>query len=316
LKRKVYIRVDGNSSVGFGHVYRGLAIAQNLNAHFKVEFISKNSIDIIVSPFKNYLLHDTSEIEQMRKIAPENSIIILDGYQFTSDYQKDVKSIGYKLVYVDDLRSEYMYADLVINHTPGIVATDYMHELYTQFALGVEYAMLRPEFIEKAQEAPRKFNDIKNVFITFGGADRLNLTRTMTQQCLESNRFDNIFVLSGNDLPQDPRVKRLSSLSAIELIQTLENVQLVIVPSSNIFYEICCLSVPCITGYFVENQKSIYNYAEQFSLGYLVGDFTKVINLNFDFLDDKVLLHAMVTNQYKEFTAVGNPKLVKLLLAL
>ena len=316
MKRKVYIRVDGNSEVGFGHVYRGLAIAQNLDSHFKVEFISKNSIQNIVSPFINHLLNSTSEVEQIEKIALENSILVIDGYQFTSDYQKKIKATGYRLVYVDDLRSEYMYADLVINHTPGIVATDYKHEPYTQFALGVEYAMLRPEFIEKAQESPKKYDNVKNVFITFGGADHLNLARIMTQQCLETNRFEKVFVLSKNDLPEDPRVIRLSSLSANELIQTLENVQLAIVPSSNIFYEICCLAVPCITGYFVENQKSIYNYSEQCSLAYLVGDFTIVINLNFDFLDDKTLLNSMVTNQYKEFTAVGNLKLVNLLLAL
>jgi len=46
LNKKVIIRVDGNSKIGLGHLYRGIALAEILKDKFVIEFVTKTNTTI------------------------------------------------------------------------------------------------------------------------------------------------------------------------------------------------------------------------------------------------------------------------------
>ena len=203
ITRKVAIRVDGNSSIGLGHIYRGIALAEMLKDEFIIQFVTKpdSTLSPIIDAGFDYLflpenISFPDESLWFGDNISKDSIIILDGYGFKSEYQKTVKQQGYKLVYIDDLVQYHMYADLVINHSPGIKPEDYSAEPYTKFALGLNYAMLRPAFLEAAKQK-RVIDKIDTAFVCFGGSDIHDFTLKVTEVLLQTDQIKKINVVIG-----------------------------------------------------------------------------------------------------------------------
>ena len=73
-------------------------------------------------------------------------MVVIDGYQFDTEYQQKVKKSGASLVCLDDLHNQHFVADIIINHAPGVDPGKYSAEPYTQYLLGPSYALLRPAF--------------------------------------------------------------------------------------------------------------------------------------------------------------------------
>ena len=75
-----------------------------------------------------------------------NEIVVLDGYNFDTVYQTEIKSKGCKLVCIDDIHAYHFVADVVINHAPDISREQYSCESYTKLYLGTEYLLLKKLF--------------------------------------------------------------------------------------------------------------------------------------------------------------------------
>lgn len=271
--KKVVIRVDGNSKIGLGHIYRGIALAHMLKDEFIIEFVTK--LDSTLSPiqetnFKFTILPLEITIDNepnwlKEKYSSKNTILIIDGYQFNDKYQKNIKDNNFKLVYIDDLVSFHQHADIVINHSLGVKPDDYSAEPYTKFALGTEYALLRPTFLQAAKE-DRTMSTIDTAFVCFGGTDIFDISYIATKALLEINQIKKINVVIGNAYTHNKifnltshtdKINIFRNVSEEELLQILLKSSFAIIPSSTILFELCCIKMPILTGYYVENQKNI-----------------------------------------------------------
>ncbi len=67
----------------------------------------------------------------MFKIFRIAIIVVLDGYHFGTNYQKQIKLKGAKLVCIDDMHDKEFVADLIINHIPRITPQDYNVQPFT-----------------------------------------------------------------------------------------------------------------------------------------------------------------------------------------
>ena len=146
---KIYIRVDGNSDIGLGHVTRCIALAHMLKVDYEIRFYSKFIPDSICNElFSNGIeLKKINDEASFLNAIESRQIVVLDGYKFDTEYQRQIKSRGAKLICIDDLHDKKFYADLIINHAPGVKPENYSAQYYTQFCLGPEYALLRPVFL-------------------------------------------------------------------------------------------------------------------------------------------------------------------------
>ena len=98
-----------------------------------------------VCPFRE-LPADDSRFELFLEILQGNEMVVLDNYFYTTDYQREIKARGCKLVCIDDMHDKHYVADAVINHAPGTHETQFSKEDYTKLYLGPEFLLMRKEF--------------------------------------------------------------------------------------------------------------------------------------------------------------------------
>lgn len=275
MAKKIVFRADGNTKTGLGHLYRLFSLVEIVTDHYEFIFLTKanSTISIIPKHYNLSLIPDeidlSGEANWLSERFPQNDyLVIADGYQFNSAYQKAVKSKGYKLIYIDDLVSAYMYADVVINHSPNINVFDYKSENYTKFALGTDFALLRSVFLEYAKKT-RTINKIDTAFVCFGGADPFDLTIEATKAVLSISNFKTVHVIVGaayvhenlfvlKDLFKN-KLKIHKNLSASALAKVMKSCNFAIAPASTILYELACIKMPILSGFYVNNQELIYN---------------------------------------------------------
>ncbi|WP_428236149.1 UDP-2,4-diacetamido-2,4,6-trideoxy-beta-L-altropyranose hydrolase [Gracilimonas sp.] len=270
--RKICIRADGSPEIGLGHVVRCMSLAHMLTDDFSIHFYVFEIPDSLKNEI-NQNGWDVTVIEKESDFLNEltgNEIVVLDSYQFYSDYQKQLKDKGCKLVCIDDFHDQHFYADLVINHAPGVTKGHYDGELYTKYLLGPDYSLLRPEFLEtKSYENKKISRDVKNIFVCFGGSDSKNLTAKVLSWLPLENYT--VTLVLGNAYPhrdelntvieerKDLEIVVKNSLSAKEMSNELEQADLAIVPASGILFEVISTGLPVISGYYTENQQNVYS---------------------------------------------------------
>lgn len=289
IYRKVIIRVDGNNNIGLGHIYRGIALAEILKDNFEIEFITKK--DSIVTPVKDIGLNITTlpsdltflqEPKWFKENYSTDTIIILDGYAFTEEYQEQIKQNKFKLVYIDDLATGIQKSDLVINHSPGATENDYKKEKYTKLALGLNYAILRKSFINFDNKKIKSNNSLSNILISFGGADPEDYTLKTVTEILKLSKFKQVSVILGAAYKheaifniQNPILGIHNNLSENDIFELMVSSDLAIVPASTTSIELATLGVPMLLGYFVDNQKGIYDGLISNNIAVPLGDFNK-----------------------------------------
>lgn len=302
MKKKILFRADGNSSTGLGHLFRVFALIEIYRNHYNYILLTKenSALNVIPKEYNVQLIPTNIPTKDepswiATSFKSEEYIIIADGYHFKSGYQKLIKSLNYKLMYIDDLCKEKLYADVVVNHSLGLQASDFNTNGNTIFALGTKYAILRPLFIE-ASKKNRVISSIDTLFICFGGSDFYDITNTCLKGVLTISNLKQIHVVLGGAYKHDQIYETLkgneskvflyNNLSEKEILNLMNDCQLAIVPSSTISYEVCSVKMLVLGGYYVDNQENIHNGFVKHNLIYDGGDFN---SRQPEFFKDKVI---------------------------
>ncbi len=171
---KICIRVDGAKDLGFGHLYRCLAIAQNIHAH-EVCFITQNEngyelgLDFLDSHHYPIIEVESNSdfLNQLSEIKPD--IVINDILDTDKKYMTTLKEFGCFVVNFEDLGKGNRLADIVVN--------DLYPDIYPQenHWYGVEHAILNPNF-EMVESRPEPAENVDHILIAYGGTDPANLT--------------------------------------------------------------------------------------------------------------------------------------------
>lgn len=294
--QKIAIRADGGADIGLGHLIRCFALAEMLTNDFEIGFYCISIPENIHRNFiaNNYPVHVIKQNSDMNSLIDLSTIIVLDGYHFSSAYQLELKDAGYKLVCIDDLFDKEFYADLIINHAPMMDKSRYQYQNYTDFALGVDYALLRPAFLHAALKN-RIISKLDAVFICFGGADYKNYSLHVLKACILNHNFKQIVLVTGaayqfvdslqEIVEKDKRVKHYHALNEAEMLSVMVDSDMAIVPTSGILYEVLAAGCLVASGYYIDNQKGIYDGFKQMNAFVDLGGFdylTVLQNIKFD----------------------------------
>lgn len=295
--QKLIIRADGNSKTGLGHLYRVFALVEMYKEVYDCVLVTRaaTTTEIIPKDYLYFLIPDEVNQQQeptwlAKKFPEEGNWLVADGYHFGVEYQKAIKNAGFHLLYVDDLHTEHMYADVVVNHALSVKASDYKAEPYTRFALGTSYAILRPLFLEVNKQR-REIHKLSTAFVCFGGADPLNLTLKATKALLNLEQIKKINIVLGAAYPHKEiyelasvksQIQIHKNLSEADLLAVMQQSDFAIAPSSNILYELFAVKMPVLSGYYVDNQKSLYKGCVENGLIFEAGNFEFYTTTDFE----------------------------------
>lgn len=236
----------------------------------EVVFFTKEADQLVVDLVENdgFRIENIKDDQEFFDSIRSEDVVVLDGYHFDTQYQKEVKTRSAGLICLDDLHESHFVADYVLNHAPGVSEGSYQASSETEFLLGAEYALLRPEFLRNHDVERNLKPPLKRILICFGGSDFKDVT-TKVISWIPDQDFE-ITIISGAAYPYGERLEtvigekkqaRISvkkALSASQMRDEMARHQLAIVPASGILFEAIAVGVPVITGYYTENQMDIY----------------------------------------------------------
>jgi UDP-2,4-diacetamido-2,4,6-trideoxy-beta-L-altropyranose hydrolase len=285
MGRNVYIRVDGNTTIGLGHLIRCIALGQMIRSAFDVCFVCTDIPPSIVEQVvsEGFQQKAIKHEEDLFEMISNKDLVVLDLYGLTIDYQKQIKAVGCKLICIDDLHDNSFFADLLINHAPRVRPQDYKAQPYTLFALGLNFALLRQCFLQAAAQNTPKSNELQKVMICFGGADMLNLTHQTLAIVLEEKQFKKIVVITGTAYPFqfalqaafiDDRIEFHHAIKDAQMFELIRECDLAIVPSSGILLEVMAAGNRIISGMYVDNQKLLFTAYKELEVFVSAEDFS------------------------------------------
>lgn len=278
-----YIRADGNTQIGMGHVMRCLSIAEaaaDLEKTCRPVFlvadedcrgmITERGFRVIVlhTDFKDMM----SELSQLENIlVRERDLLLVDSYQADASYFAEVSRIAVT-VCLEDMGKAYP-VNLLINYNlyaPKLAKQYQINAKPLDTLLGASFVPLRRLFqTDNAYDVRDKVTD---VMITTGGSDPyfaagVFLTAFLAAEETFCRGHDNHpvtwHIVSGPFNAFATELKeRFGGRDNVVIYEGLKDLKalmkrcdVVVTATGSTVYEICALGVPMIAFYFAENQR-------------------------------------------------------------
>ena len=276
----IIFRADASPQIGTGHIMRCLSLGQTLRKY------GERSVFVacmITPPMRTRLESENFEIKVLNCVpgsiddlnqtmsilkAVSASWIVLDGYHFSANYQRLIKTRGSKLLHIDDNGcSSHYYADIVLNQ--NIHANEELYlkrENYTSLLLGTRYVLLREEFL-RWQGWKRKIPEFaQNILITLGGSDPENVTKKIFDSVmrLELNNLNIIIIGANNQYFEQMKNLIEKSKAKIVLKSNVEKMSdliawadIAVSAGGTSTWELAFMGLPMIAIAIAENQCKI-----------------------------------------------------------
>ena len=246
--KKIYIRVDGGSSIGIGHVVRMLVLGAKLKKFYKIIFLClksnfKNQFGIGIklikrAKFKVITLKNNNSIYKMNK--RDDCLITALPYLQKQYFYLTSKNFKKTIIFDNTNNSKIYYGDLLIN--PEIYAKKLKYNL------------------EKNIKKKRK----NKILITFGGSDPKNFTKKILKKI---NKMKNLKfrVVIGPGFKTDfsqfkKKHNNFNFIKNADMGKEIEKADLVLSACGTTVYESMYLKSNIIGFKIAHDQRDAYNY--------------------------------------------------------
>ena len=292
----IAIRLDASFEIGSGHLMRCLTLADTFrksgiytrficrhlptNLH---ELLSRNGHDVVLltgkdkSVLKSELEHaewlgvnqEFDAAETLNAIPDKQwDWIIVDNYALDYRWEGIVKNTVAKILVIDDLSDRRHICDIFLNQNiVDDAETLYADKLPKEAVklIGPQYALLRDEFLEARSKATFRTGPIKNVLVSFGGADVDNVTgKVLEALSLNKQPQLNINVVIGAEHPYRRAIQDACNaegyncyIQTNKMAELMLEADLAIGAAGSTSWERCCLALPSIAIPVAEHQTPI-----------------------------------------------------------
>ena len=289
------LRTDASVAIGTGHVMRCLALAQAWqDAGGTVAFAMAET-----TPDVTQRLH-LEHAEVMRVDAQAGSEedarqvvqsvrdsragwVVLDGYHFVSEYQRELKSAGLKLLVLDDGGMMESPADLILNQNSNATESMYPGRMdHARLLLGSRYVLLRREFKTWRNHRRDVAHTASKLLVTMGGSDPDNVTSLAIQALSKLvTKGLHFIVVAGGSNPNFESLQQAASAlgDRIELKETATNMpelmaqaDIAVIAAGGTLWELLYMGCPTLS--FARNpvQGSILTDLERRNIVQYLGD--------------------------------------------
>ncbi len=290
------IRADASPKIGAGHVMRCRALAQAWRASERggpVTFamapgapaierlLRDEGHEVVTVDRAPGSADDAVQAGDLARAAGARWVVV-DGYTFDADYQRQVQSADLGLLVLDDHGHAGAYpADLVLNQNLG--APESLYERRgpgTRLLLGLRYMLLREDFLRwrgRAVELPPR---ACRVLVTMGGADPDNATLEVLQALAACQEPPRVQAVAG---ASNPHLEQLRAHAAahkgVELLHDVRDMpslmagaELAVSAAGVTCWELAFMGVPTLLLVLADNQRPGAVAAHQAGVARHLGD--------------------------------------------
>ncbi len=285
MSKHLVIRADASAYIGTGHIMRCIALAQawqdlggavTFLGHCESERLRRRiieeGIDFVPAkkPYPNSADLDftLNYLSNMNDCPSRQPWIVLDGYNFSTEYQKAIKDVNYRLLVIDDCNHlSHYYCNILVNQNIYAEKLSYSCSEECVKLLGCKYALLRREFMG-AKTPKREISKITNrILVTLGGGDHENVSLKVLQSLNQLNNNDlevKIVVGPSNPNIQSLRKERSRSVFQCELITSPKAMpklmawaDVAVCGGGSTCYELSYMGLPYMIIILAKNQEAI-----------------------------------------------------------
>lgn len=254
---RIVIRADAGPLLGMGHVYRALALAQELARH-DLTLVTSSQYPLggqffAQYPFNHVVIQDEYDLLQMLRANPAD-LVVLDLLDTSARQISELREAGARrIVTFEDQGEGAAAADLLVSDlypNPGIAADNQLS--------GITSSILAPSFETLQRVAPAN-ERVHSILVLFGGTDPSNLAekslaaleaigyqdevvlvRGLGAEAIDTNRYQ-LDIRSLRDVKNMPQLMSLADLALSSAGRTLT--------------ELACIGVPVIC--MAQNAKEL-----------------------------------------------------------
>jgi UDP-2,4-diacetamido-2,4,6-trideoxy-beta-L-altropyranose hydrolase len=289
----VLFRCDASIKIGFGHLVRCFALAENLNKEHNchIFFAMLKSKIGIEKAKKKYPVFENNQKDfdyekWLLEIINRNKIDILimdmrDGLK-SKQLRIIKKNTNVKVVTIDDPEEKYVEADLAFYPpVPQLDRNDWK-KFNGKLFKGWEYIILRKEFnIERIN----KINDIPNILVTMGGSDNDDMTGFVIELLKAIELAFTVTIIVGSGYTHLRRLKK--SLKNVKysynLFQNPDNISQImsksrfaIISFGQTAYELASLKIPSLYICISKDHYVSATALQAVNAGRIIGIFKKI----------------------------------------
>lgn len=276
----VVFRIDAGVEYGWGHLMRGLALAQELRqlgarvvwvgsygTGGPLGYLERHGYEVLGLPRPVSSEQDaelTAAALRQAGIAPD--WLIVDHYDLAWKWEARVRHLARRILAVDDVPGRRHRCDLLLDQTAPAQATALPRE--AGVLRGPAYALVRREFRALRQRAMRRRNTrrgkVEHLLISFGAVDHLNLTSAALAGVAQSGFRGVVDVVMSEVAPHREEVLRraLETTCVVRFVTGLDNLaplmfdaDLAIGSGGMTAWERCVLGLPTLLVTAAENQR-------------------------------------------------------------
>lgn len=256
---RLWIRADGSATLGFGHLMRTVALAQEAvhvghHPHFLV------AADPVAPRLPSRWGFHVSTLGSQgdRNWLDQVSIgdaVIFDGYHFSYEDHAAARRRGAVVAAIDDLGHGVFDVHILLN--PNIVE-DHTYELPsdTRLLIGPSYSLIRSEFRRLRR---LRTGGARNLLITLGGSDVANFATALLDRMEElDSPFARATIVVG------PGARSVTSRDHVEVVRDPPDLPAVfdagdaaISAAGTTTWELLCMGVPTALVQVATNQAHV-----------------------------------------------------------
>lgn len=281
--RSLVIRADASERIGLGHVMRCLALAaawrsQGGEVCFATRNLAGNASDRITRhgfPVRQLpppdAVDDVLPEEDARALAAiagdsRAAGVLVDHYGATTSYLGRLRRAGLAVAVIDDRADrDLAAADWVLNQNIGAPGLGYATGPGRVRLLGVEYALLRPEFRLARERQHRRFGrEDHRLLVTLGGGDTAALASRTLAALEDVGRLLEIRCVAAGSPPAMGELERQASRSrhrvgvvvaADSLAEHMAWADLSVNGAGVTCWELMCLGAPMLVMALSDDQR-------------------------------------------------------------
>lgn len=319
-RKKVLIRADASLAVGAGHLMRMYALAQLLQesgheVHLATIFDGSGILHDLEDEFVEiHTLDADGSLEDQQKqfltiaefLCPD--WVVLDGYSFPTEFEREIRNKGFRLIRVSDFTDSHSVADVLLDQNFGADTRQYSVEPYTVLLTGLKHILIRREF---RQLSPKKRSDFDTVntrlIISLGGGspktDLLNLKIVKALASISLPHWSATLIVGKMGTRSSELMDAVQSIPwpvrvldhVTSMANEMLNADIGILAGGSVMWEALYMRVPFLAFSLTEKQDKYLHFLEDHKLCRYLGEGEKLEKLSLarqivEFVENRIYL--------------------------